>query len=438
MEFSELFTQSVREVLPLVRQKALVYYLDFDGAYFELAGEHAVLRAGTHRLLRGLIDCFETGFLVFTSAVACGTDGRWKATLHLAGAGATACFSSIAEVLARLQLEAGPEAAHGSSGAMRISGVCPATGGQVKFAYAGHEGIFISLTVDVEGEEVPGPSPLPDAEGVIAFTVSEVPGGLDSVARRLRRLGWQVAEFGALDQAIHRLALDRSSGQTLPLLLLVAEVDGQELAALEPVSRALPATRVVLAVLAGSSTLDARAHSPVDIRPLPLSPRDLERLTQHVDALTSTPESRETSPMPLYVHDARRVLVVDDSDVNQFIARGQLELLGYDVTVATNGREALQLCRERAPDVVLMDMDMPELDGVQTTQHLRAWQQVGIVPPFPIVASTSGEDVDRRRAECLAAGMDGYLAKPMDLRRLADEIHRVLPERAAERPGAAP
>lgn len=436
MEVSELFTQSVREVLPLLRRKGLVYYLDFDGDYFELAGDHAGLRSAIHRLLRGLIDCFDTGFLIFTSAVARGADGRWQASLHLAGAGTTAPFDTIAQVLARLQLTPPSQAPLASSGALRITGVCPSSGGHVEFAYAGHEGIFVSLVVGVQGDEVPGPSPLPDAEGVPAWTVSGVPGGLDSVARRLRRLGWQVAEFGALDQAIHQLAGDRCRGDTLPLLLVVAEVDGQELAALEPVSRALPATRVVLAVLAGSSTLDARPLSPVDIRPLPLSPRDLERLTQHVDALTSTPQSRETSPLPLYVHDPRRVLVVDDCVVNQFVARGQLELLGYEVAVAANGQEALQCCRRQPPDVVLMDMDMPQLDGVQTTRHLRAWQQVGIVPPFPIVASTTGEDVDRRRAQCLAAGMDGYLTKPMDLGQLADELRRVLPQRATEGPPA--
>jgi CheY-like chemotaxis protein len=161
---------------------------------------------------------------------------------------------------------------------------------------------------------------------------------------------------------------------------------------------------------------------------------ELEVLTAHVDWRTSTDESRETSPGPLYVHQRRQVLVVDDNAVNQMIAGGLLDVLGFDFALAADGAEALDACRRTPPDAVLMDVDMPVMDGLEATEQLRAWQQIGTLPPFPIVAATGADDAARRSA-CRQAGMDGYLAKPLDIRLLADELHRVLPERPVTRFG---
>ena len=129
----------------------------------------------------------------------------------------------------------------------------------------------------------------------------------------------------------------------------------------------------------------------VDIRVLPLSPLELEQFTAHVDTRTSTALSRLTSPTPLYVQDSRRVLVVDDNVVNQIVARGQLEALGYQVVVAADGIEALDSCCNEPPDMVLMDVDMPVMDGLEASEHLRSLQRIGTLPPFPIVAATASD-----------------------------------------------
>ncbi|KQV46242.1 hypothetical protein ASC95_26935 [Pelomonas sp. Root1217] len=420
MEFSELFTQSARDVLPYAKRKGLVTYFDYHGPRLELHDPGPYLRAGIHRILLGIVDCFESGFVMFTAVVEPPVFGRSSIVIHAAGTGAN-CPSDVLAVLQRLQLVA--EDADVSDGLVaRAQAPCPATAGSVQFVDAGLDGLVISLSGEVVGEEVAFEHP-PNAAGSVAWLVSPLRGALDSVETRLRLLGWHVVSFERLEEAAAA-----TSTTAAPMLMIVAEHSGQELAQLEQIAQALPGLWTVLAVVSGSETLRFRRQCSVDIRVLPLSPLELERFTAHVDTRTSTALSRLTSPTPLYVQESRRVLVVDDNIVNQIVTRGQLEALGYEVVVAGDGIEALDSCCDEPPDMVLMDVDMPVMDGLEASEHLRSLQRVGNLPPFPIIAATAG-DTDLRRNACLKAGMDGYLSKPMDLQALADELSRVLPGR---------
>lgn len=420
MELSELFTQSARDVLPHARSKGLVTYFDYRGPRLELHDPGPYLRAGFHRILLGIIDCFDSGFVMFSAEVAPPVFGRSSIVVHAAGTGANH-GAGVTRVLQRLQLLA--EDADADQGVPpHLEGPCPATSGLVQFVDAGQNGLVLSLSGDVAADELPFEH-APDAAGTVAWLISPLPGALDSVELRLRQLGWHVVKFERLEDA----SAATSTAQA-PMLLIVAEDGGGELPLLEKISCALPSLWTVLAVVSGSETLRFRGRSAVDIRVLPLSPMELERFTAHVDTRTSTALSRLTSPAPLYLQEGRRVLVVDDNVVNQIVARGQLEALGYEVVVAGDGIEALDSCCDEPPDMVLMDVDMPVMDGLEASEHLRSLQRIGTLPPFPIVAATSG-DTDVRRRACSRAGMDGYLSKPMDLQALADELHRVLPAR---------
>ena len=421
MEFSELFTQSARDVLPHARRKGLVAYFDYRGPRLELEDPGPYLRAVIHRILLGIVDCFESGFVMFSAEVQPPVFGRSGIVIHAAGTGSSRP-ADVVGVLQRLHLMS--ETADPDHGPVdHAEGPCPATSGTVQFVDAGQNGLVISLSGEVAGEEPPFEH-APDAAGTVAWLVSSLPGALDSVELRLRQLGWHVVSFGSLEDA----AAATSAGLA-PMLMIVAEQDGGELQLLEQVARALPSLWTVLAVVSGSDTLRMRGRGSVDIRVLPLSPLELERFTAHVDERTSTALSRLSSPTPLYVQECRRVLVVDDNVVNQIVTRGQLEALGYEVVVAGDGIEALDSCCDEPPDMVLMDVDMPVMDGLEASEHLRSLQRIGTLPPFPIVAATAG-DSELRRSVCFSAGMDGFLSKPMNLQALADELHRVLPGRA--------
>jgi signal transduction histidine kinase/CheY-like chemotaxis protein len=117
------------------------------------------------------------------------------------------------------------------------------------------------------------------------------------------------------------------------------------------------------------------------------------------------------------------VLVAEDNPVNQIIVTRMLESLGYQAEIVENGRRALEALARGRYDVVLMDCQMPELDGYEATRELRRREGAG--RHLPVIAMTA-HSMAGDREKCLAAGMDDYLTKPMRLAALADTLARNL------------
>ena len=132
-------------------------------------------------------------------------------------------------------------------------------------------------------------------------------------------------------------------------------------------------------------------------------------------------------------HRPLRILLADDNLVNQKVALKMLERLGYRADVAANGIEVLEALRRQPYDVVLLDVLMPEMDGLETARRIRADMADG---PRPHVIGMTALALQGDRERCLAAGMDDYVAKPVDpqaLRRALDHA----PVGARAEPGAA-
>ncbi len=125
-------------------------------------------------------------------------------------------------------------------------------------------------------------------------------------------------------------------------------------------------------------------------------------------------------PLPVPQPQARslRLLVAEDHPVNQEFAAEALRRLGHSVDVASNGSEALDLMKRKPFDLVLMDVQMPDIDGLEVTRRYRAEEREGHVPIVALTAHTRREDRDR----CLEAGMDAVLTKPIDRTQLAEII----------------
>ncbi len=110
-----------------------------------------------------------------------------------------------------------------------------------------------------------------------------------------------------------------------------------------------------------------------------------------------------------------RVLLVEDNPVNQLVAKGMLGKLGCEVTTAAHGGEALDQLEQRDFDLVLMDCNMPVMDGYEASRQIR---RNGRWPQLPIVALTANA-MSEERERCRAAGMSDYLAKPFRREELA-------------------
>ena len=122
----------------------------------------------------------------------------------------------------------------------------------------------------------------------------------------------------------------------------------------------------------------------------------------------------------------QRILIAEDNEVIRELAREILEFLDFDVHVAGNGALALQLALRQTFDLILMDCQMPVLDGFEATRRLRLLESESGRNKTPIVA-LSGHPISEGRENCLAAGMDDYLQKPFTISELQGIINNWIP-----------
>ncbi len=123
------------------------------------------------------------------------------------------------------------------------------------------------------------------------------------------------------------------------------------------------------------------------------------------------------------IFHTHKILVAEDNIVNQKLITTIIRKLGYDVDVANNGQQVINALRKEYYDLILMDMEMPLLNGVETTKKIhRIWQSDQIPP---VIAMTANDD-DESRTQCFEAGMDDYLTKPVNLKRLKSLLDKFL------------
>ena len=127
---------------------------------------------------------------------------------------------------------------------------------------------------------------------------------------------------------------------------------------------------------------------------------------------------------------SREVLLADDGLINQEVVVGLLEMRGHRIETVNTGREALQALERRSFDVVLMDLEMPDMDGLEATAVVRERERVS-GGHTPIVAMTA-HAIKGFREKCLAAGMDDYITKPIEPRELFRAVESFAPQFAAQ------
>lgn len=192
-----------------------------------------------------------------------------------------------------------------------------------------------------------------------------------------------------------------------------AKSDSQTAARSEPVLKSVSTPTSHVSSLSPETDLALETSSSIATTSTATDLSNLQTVPETVDTDSETPPSPPESPTRM---PGGKVLVVEDTHINQKVVMNQLKLLGYRAACVNNGQEALDQLRQHPFDIVLMDCQMPVLDGYRATQRLRLWETDG--DRHTVVIGLTAHAMDGDREKCLDAGMDDYLAKPVTMEKL--------------------
>jgi two-component system, sensor histidine kinase and response regulator len=241
-------------------------------------------------------------------------------------------------------------------------------------------------------------------------------------------------------QALKRLREALREGDPFELAIVdmkMPGMDGLELAAAVRADPELCGLRLVLVTSLHSTDEMARAREAGISAYLSKPVRRQELYRALAQAVGGTPVHDASAPVATTaMRILGRVLMAEDNGVNQFVARNMLKSLGCEFDIVPNGKEALAAVQRGGYDLVLMDCQMPVMDGYEATREIRAWEQGQSqsqaqprrIPILALTANALVGDADT----CRAAGMDDHLAKPYSRKQLGSIMARWLPARLVE------
>ncbi|MFB0935963.1 MAG: PAS domain S-box protein [Propionivibrio sp.] len=300
----------------------------------------------------------------------------------------------------------------------------------------------VCLGVDAEPGDMQ--TDLPDLSGTRILAVDDHEPSRRVIARTLADAGALVSEADSGESALRRVR-ECEDGKSFDLVLLDSSMPGMDGFATGERILAMPGCNNLRLVMLSAGGVRGDGQRCRDIGfaaylPKPITGDELLEALARLLTDRAWPERR-----PLLTRHAMRdddnnplqILLVEDYEINRKFVSSLLERWGHGVTLAENGAEAIAAIAEGHFDVVLMDMMMPLMDGLETTRRIRAREAREGLPRLPIVAMTANA-MDSDREACLVAGMDEYIAKParrQELQRLLWSLGKT--ERGERRSGGA-
>ena len=310
-------------------------------------------------------------------------------------------------------------------------------GGEIEVESAPGAGATFWFTLGLARSEAvsrPVGLPRPELRNVRVLVVDDNATNREILHHQLS--GWGVRETGVASGAEALAALRQAAreGAAYDLAILdwhMPEMDGLELARQIRADPVLNSLRLLMLTSSGPSDGGPQAAAAGIDRYLPKPVRQAElhdalcRLVQPV-TVAADPVSRRSFPLGKPPRFSSRVLVAEDNPVNQEVALALLENLGCRVELANDGREALAALERQPFDLVLMDCQMPVLDGFAATAAWRQRESTAAARRVPIIALTA-DVIKGVRERCRAAGMDDYLSKPFEQAQLVAILECWLP-----------
>lgn len=242
----------------------------------------------------------------------------------------------------------------------------------------------------------------------------------------LGSLGANVVAVGQASEALAELVRASAAERPYHVAVIDAGMENDDGWALVELIRGTPeidSTPLIMLAPADSSLFNKNERYGLSHERVLTKPVKYSDLAVAIATACYRVRKDPSSAKPDSVERPLRVLLADDSAVNREVAVGLMELKGYSVATAENGQEAVEACRREAFDVVLMDLEMPILDGLEATTAIRSEQGDGKRPVILAMTSHAFQEV---RESCLTAGMDGYVTKPIQPNELFAKLQAVV------------
>jgi len=294
-------------------------------------------------------------------------------------------------------------------------------GGQVgvKSSHGGGSTFWFTARVGVGSQPDPVRAPRPELRGRKALVVDDSEHARAVLAELLESMTFQVTGAAGGSQAIHLIAQAAAEGQPFDIVYLDWRMPGMDGIETARGIRALglqPAPTLVMVTAYGREELlnQSQCSGIASVLVKPVNATLLFEATMSALGGPSGEETASAQPAVASPHlssiAGARILLAEDNDINQQVACELLGDAGLLVDVAENGRLALEKAQHESYDLVLMDMQMPVMDGIEATRELR---KIPRLAGLPIVAMTANA-MQRDRDRCLAAGMNDYVVKPIE------------------------
>jgi PAS domain S-box-containing protein len=344
------------------------------------------------------------------------------------------------------QLDASTTREHGGTGlglaiSRRLAELMGGTMWVESDGIPGHGSTF-HFTMIAEPAPVPMRLPpqraAPELSGRRLLLVDDNPTNRQILTAQIQMWGMQVQQAAAPGEALAMLR----RGDTFDLVILDArlpEMDGLALSAAIR-SLPLPASKLPLVLLtsAGKPDIEVEHVRLAAVLTKPIKPSQLYDVLMSVFSASLQPERLEAQAVSSEAALASqglplRILLAEDVVVNQKFALAALEQLGYSADVAADGLEVLAAVERQPYDVVLMDVHMPQMDGLEATRRIHHMWTGGEAGQRPYIIAMTANALEGDRELCLAAGMDDYISKPVYLKELNAALERAA-ARMRERP----
>ena len=316
-------------------------------------------------------------------------------------------------------------------------------GGQIGVRSTPGKGSTFWFTANFEKQAVavsqPG-TPEASLEGLRVLVVDDNATNRTLVHHQITSWGMRNGSAECGQDALAILRREAAAGDPYSIAILdmqMPEMDGLMLARAIKSDPAIAGTRLMMMTSLGRRDDAAIREAGVELcltKPVKQSQLFdcLATLCGHAGVQRPQPQKRSAKPAPAGISPERReqlrLLVAEDNIINQKVVLRQLQALGYNADAVANGREVLEALERIPYDVVLMDCQMPEMDGYEATNQIR--KREGESRRTTIIAMTANA-LDGDRERCLAAGMDDYISKPVRQETLSAVIDRWFVDRSA-------